>query len=462
MEIMEQMQSLMKALEAGSQLAAPGQLNQGASLQMEDLSPVMHNLTFKDKNIKLQKMVEKKEHKNTVFQFNRVLDYGIRGGSAQYEGNIGEEETSNYVRIVVPMAHYVTQRRVTLAANMVATFDGKKADNREAEASALKLAGDIEYDLFRGQADYSNNGVFDGNPLAAADMPGMIGLDRQVRQSDYQQNAQDLAFAEFGSSLSSVLHANGTLAQSIIEDASLRSAIAWGNANKLMVDEYVLSAYNKIAFAKERIVLAGSPQESTGAELRMQHTAAGPISVESSGFLRGKVQPNRPRLGALAAPASITVAQGSAGLSSLLAGSYVYYVTAENERGEGYASASQSVTISANYSITVTISAVAGARLYNVYRSAAGGSAATARFIGKIKQGISNPVFTDLGNRLPGSVTGFLVQGDSMELGELCPYTRAPLARGDLSDIEAHFRILALGCMAPRYNVLLDNLVGNL
>jgi hypothetical protein len=461
MEIVEQMQSLMKALEAGSQLAAPGQLNQGSALQIEDLSPVMHNLTFKDKNIKLQKMIERKDHKNTVFQFNRMLDYGIRGGSAQYEGNIGEEETSNYTREVVPMAHYVTQRRVTLAANMVATFDGKKADNRSAEASALKLAGDIEFDLFRGQADYSNAGVFDGNPLAQANMPGMVGLDQQVRQSDFQQNAHDLAFAEFGSDLSSVLPANGTLSQSIIEDSSLRSSIAWGNANKLMVDEYVLSAYNKIAFNKERIVLSGAAQESTGAELRMQHTAAGPVSVESSGFLRGKVKPNRPRLGALAAPA-IALADGGAAGTSLAAGAYVYYVTAENERGEGFASASASQTIVAAHKITVTITAVAGAKLYNVYRSAAGGSAASARFIGKVKQGSSNPVFTDLGNRLPGSVTGFLVQGDSMELGELCPYTRAPLARGDLSDTEAHFRILALGVLAPRWNVLLENLVGNL
>lgn len=461
MEILEQMQSLMKALEAGSQLAAPGQLNQGAALQMEDLSPVMHNLTFKDKNIKLQKMIEKKSHKNTVFQFNRVLDYGIRGASAQYEGNIGEEETSNYVRIVVPMAHYVTQRRQTIASTLVATFDGKKSDARASEDSALKLAADIEYDLFRGQADYSNAGVFDGNPLAAADMPGMVGLDQQVRQSDFQQNAHDLAFAEFGSDLSCVLPVNGTLSQSIIEDSSLRSSIAWGNASKLLVDEFVLSAYNKIAFNKERIVLSGSAQESTGAELRTQHTAAGPVSVESSGFLRGKVKPNRPRLGGLSAP-SIALADGGAAGTSLAAGTYVYYVSAENERGEGYASAASSQAIVAAHKITVTITALSGAKLYNVYRSAAGGSAASARFIGKIKQGSGNPVFVDLGNRLPGSVTGFLVQGDSMELGELCPYTRAPLARGDLSDTEAHFRILALGVHAPRWNVLLDNLVGSL
>jgi hypothetical protein len=47
--MIEQLQSLMKALEAGSTNAAPSTLVQGAALQVEDLSPVMHNATFEDK-----------------------------------------------------------------------------------------------------------------------------------------------------------------------------------------------------------------------------------------------------------------------------------------------------------------------------------------------------------------------------------------------------------------------------
>jgi hypothetical protein len=62
------------------------------------------------------------------------------------------------------MAYYSHLRRVTLVANLVETVDGKKAEERAASDAALKLAGDIEFDLFRGKADFSNAGVFDGNP----------------------------------------------------------------------------------------------------------------------------------------------------------------------------------------------------------------------------------------------------------------------------------------------------------
>src|SRR5216684_5035539 len=71
---------------------------------------------------------------------------------------------SDIVRVVVPMCYYSHIRRVTLVANLVQTVDGKKAEARAAEDAAMKLAGDIEFDLFRGKADFSNAGVFDGNP----------------------------------------------------------------------------------------------------------------------------------------------------------------------------------------------------------------------------------------------------------------------------------------------------------
>jgi hypothetical protein len=144
----------MKALEAGSYNAAPGQLAQGAALMVEDLSPVMHNVTFDDSHIKLQKMLPSKDVKSQLHQFNRQLDYGIFGGSAQFEGGIGEEDTTNYVRAVVPMAYYSTTRRVTVAANMIGAFDGVKAEDRAAADAAMKLAGDIEFDSFRGQSRF--------------------------------------------------------------------------------------------------------------------------------------------------------------------------------------------------------------------------------------------------------------------------------------------------------------------
>lgn len=460
--MIEQLQSLMKALEAGSYMASPGNLEQGAALMVEDLSPVMQNVTFDDSHIKLQKILLSKEVKSQLHQFNRQLDYGIFGGSAQFEGGVGEEDVSNFIRAVVPMAYYSTIRRVTVAANMIGAFDGVKAEDRSSADAAMKLAGDIEFDLFRGQADFSDNGVFDGNPTVVAQLPNMIGVDQQVRQSDGQLNTQDLMFAEYGSNQTVVLSSGGTLTQSIIEDSSVRSAMNMGAADRLILDPISLSAYNKIAHAKERIMLAGSAQEASGAHLRTQWTSSAVVSLEASRFLSGKTQPARSRLGAPAAPA-IAVADAGAAGSLLVAGTYVYYATAVSILGESLPGAPQTATVTASGDkVTVTITAVSGAAYYNVYRSNVGNNAADAKFIGKIKQGSGNPVFTDLGNRQPGSVTGFLIQGNTLGIAQLCPYSKLKLAVSDLSLPEAHFRFLSLAAYQPRKNVLIDNITGQL
>lgn len=461
--MVEQLQSLMKALEAGSYLAAPDRLAQGAALMIEDLSPVMQNVTFDDSHIKLQKILPSKDVKSQLHQFNRQLDYGIFGGSAQFEGGVGEEDTSTYVRAVVPMSYYSTTRRVTVAANMIGAFDGQKAEDRAAADAAMKLAGDIEFDSFRGQSNFSNNGVFDGNPLAVAKVPNMIGVDQQVRQSDAQSNTQDLMFAEYGSDQTVVLSVDGVLTQSIIEDSSVRSAMNMGAADRLILDPISLSAYNKIAHAKERIMLAGSAQEATGAHLRTQWTSSAIVSLEASRFLSGKTRPARARSGSPSMPSAPALADAGAASSLLSAGVYWYYVTAVSMRGESYPSSAVSVTVSAaGDKVTVTITAVSGAQYYNVYRSGVGGSPSSAKFIGSIAQSAGNPVFVDLGNRSPGSVTGFLIQGNTMGFAQLAPYSKLKLAVNDLSLPEAHFRFLSLALYQPRKNVLLENITGQL
>ena len=463
MSVTEQLNDLMKALEAGSYNAAPGQLAQGAALQVEDLSPVMENVTFDDSHIKLQKMLSVKDAKSTLIQFNRQLDYGIFGGSAQFEGGIGEEDTSNYVRAIVPMSYYSTTRRVSVAANLIGAMDGRKAEDRSAADAAMKLSADIEFDCFRGQADFSNAGIFDGDPGAQAQVPNMRGVDAQVRESDAQSNTQDLMFAEYGSDQTVVVSVNGTLSQSAIEDASVKSAMQHGSADRLLLDPISLSAYNKIAHAKERIMLAGSAQESSGAELRKQWTSSALVSLEPSRFLSGKTRPARSRAGSPAAPGALTVTSPADAASSLAAGDYVYKVTAVNERGESSETAAATATIAAGDRGNVSIPAVSGAKYYNVYRSEDGGSAASAKFIGRVKAAASGATeFRDLGNRAPGSVTGFLIQGNTMALHQLSPYSRLKLALSDLSLPEAHFRFLCLAAMQPRKNVLLENIEGQL
>jgi hypothetical protein len=432
---------------------------------MEDLSPVMHNVTFDDSHIKLQKMLPVRSAKSTLVQYDRQLSYGIFGGSAQLEGAVGQEETSDFVRAVQAMAYYSHIRRVTLASNMVGTVDGVKAEDRAAADAAKKIAGDIEFDIFRGKADFSNAGVFDGNPLAIPALPNMMGIEPQIRQSDSLSNTQDLMFAEYGSDQSVVLVAGGTLSQTVIEDAAVRSAMNMGHADRLIVDPLVLSAYNKIAFTKDRILLAGSPQDAQGADLRRQWVSGGTVNIEASRFLSGKTRPARSRPASPGAPAIPVLAQVAGTTPFLINEVYIYFVTAVNELGESAASPSASITIAANGRyVTVTITPGAGtARYFNVYRTVAGGAVLRAKFIGRVaNSGAATTVFTDLGNKLPGFVTGYLVQGDTMGIHELAPYSRLKLAISDLSIPEAHFRFACVAVYQPRKNVLVDNLIGSI
>ena len=290
----------------------------------------------------------------------------------------------------------------------------------------------------------------------------MRGVDSQIRESDALSNTQDLMFAEYGSDQSVIVAVNGTLTQSFIEDAAVKSAMQHGSADKLLLDPISLSQYNKIAHAKERIMLAGSPQDATGANLRTQWTSSALVSMEASRFLSGKTRPARARAGSPIAP-NIVGSSPMNAASVLEAGEYVYCVTAVSERGESIKSNPATVAVDDGDAGVVTIDQVAGAKFYNVYRSEAGGSAATAKFIGRVKDsGAATTVFTDLGNREPGSVTGFLVQSNTMSLHQLSAYSKLKLAINDLSLPEAHFRFLCLAVKQPRKNVLMENISGQL
>lgn len=463
MEVAKQIQELMKALNAGSYNVAPDSLRQGPALLVEDVSPLYHNQTYEDRHIFLQKELTVKKVKSVTVQFNRKLAHGRFGGSARTEGAIGRERTSNWTRVAVPMCYYSEIRRVTVPATFVETQGGDKIEDLEAESGELNLAGDLEFDFFRGADDFSNAGLFDGNPNQVPAIPNIRGLQVQIRQSDASLLTQDLMFLAYGAGLSSTVQIGSTLDQPNIEDMSVRSAMNHGTAEMLLVDPLVQSAYNKIAFNKERIVLAGSPIDMTGADLRRQSTYNGMVQVRASRFLSGKFRPNLPQDGAPGTP-SATSSQSGGSTTFLSGQTYVYLVTAENDEGESNAFTVATVTIATNGN-QVALSISAGTsptpKFYNVYRSGNGGTAATARFIGRVAYAGTTTTFTDLNNKIPGFVTGVLVQPDTMDVAELAPYSRMKLAISDLSLPEAHFRFATLRVFSPKKNVLGENLKGS-
>lgn len=467
-QLMSTLQALTKAMEAGQYNAAPGALQQGSALQVEDLSPKMENLCAQEKNIKLQKEVKIDPVKSTSPQFTRQLSYGQVGGGAVWEGAVGQEETSDFVRVQVPMCYYAHMRRVTMQADAVSTVDGMDASDRAAEDAGRKIAFDIEFDLFRGRELFTNGGVFDGNPLSVADLPNMFGIDVQIRQSDAMRAAKDLMFQEYGSDESVILSVGAALSQANVEDSAVRSAMQNGEAERLFLDPKSLSAYNKIGFDKERIMLSGSAQGNTGSNLREQFTSVGGVKLESSRFLAAKTLPAPPRLTHPSAPGAPTaVSYASTTVSGVATTftttqTYIYYVTGGNEIGESVKFVGAGIAVTTNGdALDLTVTHPTGLRFINVYRSVPGGSAQTAKFIGRVKTASSaatSSIFRDLNNRKPGAVTGYLLQMDTFAGKELSGYKRAKLAQVDLSTVEAHYRWLTLAVYQPRKNVLLDNI----
>lgn len=465
MEVVNALNNLVKTLEAGSYNSAPSNLIQGGALQVENLESVMHNICFEDEHLILQQLFSVKKSKSLLVQFNRQLSYGRFGGSAQREGAVGSTQVGDYVRAVVPMCFYSQVRRVTLAANLIETIDSKDAESRESENAAKLIAADLEFDSFKGKADFSNAGVFDGNPNTMAEMPNMLGVDVQVRQSDMLVSTQDLMFAAYGSNQSVVLMQDGALDQLVIEDAHLRSVMNLGKAQRFMVDPVILTGYNKkvalgapagVSNSIQRIVLAGSAQDVSGADLRRQWVSGGTVSIEPSRFLSGKTSWYRPIVGAPVAPA-FSVQPAASGSGSLLKAesSVKYFVTAENEVGEGSVSESAAVTIAAGNIVTFTMAAQAGVKFFNVYR---GKTAALAKYIGRVASFGGPVVFTDLGNKAPGFVTGYLLQEDTWSFYELASFSKLKLAVSDLSIPEASYVFRTLAGYQPRKNVLVDNL----
>ncbi len=467
-DLIKNLQLLAKAWEAGSYNAAPGTLVQGAAVQKEDLSPKMEEVSFQDKHLLLVKNLDTETCKSNSWQFNRKLSYGQFGGSAQYEGHIGQEETSEIVRAYVPMTYYSHLRKVTIVSTEIQTFDGKKSDERAAEDAAKKIAGDLEFDAMRGMDDFINGGVFDGHPGQMPNLPNMHGVAIQVRQSDGDSNTKDHMFVEYGGDESIVVNAGGTLNQTLIEEVHNRSVMNHGEAEDLLVDPKVMKTYNLLAIGKERIILSNSPQGMTGSDLKEQAVSGGMVKIKMSRFLSGKTAPNPFRPGkSPGAPASVTCASTTtSGVTTpfLLNEIYTYYVTAVNEAGESPKTTASPLTVLADGDeviLTITQPASGTWRFYNVYRSPAGGTAASAKFIGRvITRSVSTTLFNDQGNKIPGFVTGFLLQNDTMEMRELAPFTRLKTAITELALPEAFYQFTCLAVMQPRKNSLLDNLVG--
>jgi hypothetical protein len=480
---------LTKAMEAGVVGGAIGNQVQGGALQPEDLSTVLINLCATHEDLVLQKIAPVKGCQSTVALFNRQISHGDMGVSAVGEGVAGLSQTGTYIRTQTPICYYAQVRVVTDVQNAVKTFDGISGSEREAKSASIAIALDTEMDLFLGRSNFSNSGLFDGNPNAIPDMRNILGLDAQIRMNDQSYEATDQMFKEFGGGKTVVVNgASGTLTVDMISKAALSLRNNWVSpktASKLYISPEAHFAYNQAQIAassgpvqmRALVGGAGGAPSWSGADLRHVYTSSGfDIEFAETQVLRGKDKwansraeaPGTPSIGSAALTDYTSTKNGV-----LPAGVYRYVITAGNAGGEGRpfgvggdTSGIHKVTVSGSntgsVSMVITQSSGAAETYYNIYRTAAGASTAVANYkwVGRVKCAGATTTFIDLGGKGAGYTNAYLVDSESLEIHELRPYSRQKAAKVDLTEREIHYRWLTLAVTAPRKHAIIDNIAG--
>lgn len=122
----EQLTNLVKAMEAGHLQGGnlvDTQTNMGA-LKTESLERSLKNITFKESDIRFWKRFPKTAAYNTVEEYNQLTSYGVERGGFNNEGELPEEEDSNYVRKAELVKYMGVTRSVTHPAQLVNTQVG--------------------------------------------------------------------------------------------------------------------------------------------------------------------------------------------------------------------------------------------------------------------------------------------------------------------------------------------------
>jgi hypothetical protein len=148
----EQLAQLSKAMSAGQlqggDLTSPGQTNAGP-LKYESLENSLKLTKWKESDIRFWKRIDKTPAYNTVEEYNVQDSYGIERGGFYAEGELPEEESSNYERKVQRVKYMGVTRGVTHVLQLVRTQVGDMYQ-KEINDGMLYLLQKADRGLFYG------------------------------------------------------------------------------------------------------------------------------------------------------------------------------------------------------------------------------------------------------------------------------------------------------------------------
>lgn len=467
-----QAEELAKTMTVGhAYLGAPGSLTGGSAMQMESIDSVLHSVTYDSSHLQLWPAIPQDRAYSLVEQYVRTNSYGDGGSPYIPEAGSPAMNDSEYNRHAQKVVFFATRRGVSLPSTLVRMNFGGDIESKEAEAGTLWMLEKLERELYKGLADFSNNGAFDGAMSAVAPKLSnlnLAGIEQQIRAGDSDYTAQSLAFDGYGGQQSVITSKDGDLIdETVIEDLANVLVENFGHPNELHAAPKQISDFVKQFFPKERVNQLGLQDARAGYVVRTMATTAGDISLKANVFLKPKesARSNNARAGVPAAPASAAAALASDGDSKLKAGEqYIYQVTAANEQGEGASYVESSAVTIANdgENVKVTIAQpVSGAAPthYAVYRTSKNGSGAR-KFIGYVARSGASTVFTDRGAKMEGAATAYMLdlRPEIVVWKQLAPLMRLNLAQISMAK---EFILWLAGCVicaAPRKMGIIENI----
>ena len=470
----EEVESLNKALTAGYGYAgAPTSLTGGAAMMMESIDASLRATTFQLKSLVLWPSLSIKPAGNTVEEYVRVTAYGSNGSPYFVEGGRPREETSSFNRGVQPIRYFGNSRRVSLPTMIVPMKFGD-AVAIEINKGNMWILKNLERELYWGNAFFSNAGSFDGNPGAIpSDTLALNGIDQQVRQGDTDELVKSGDFSGFGGDATVIRNLlDAKLSPAFLNEGARVILNNFGMPSELHLDPKAHEDLSNAWIMKERLMMANmQPVSTAGYVLEDYKSIAGTFKVRANVFLRPKDVPfsyNIPvGVPAIPAIASAAVSGVAVGSTFALGETYRYKAAAIGDQGESLPCASfagATAITTAGESFVVTITNVANAKAYALYRTNSAGAANSEQFIGFVKAaaGVST-VFTDQNKYLPGRAHAYLLFLDE---SAIVFKQLLPLVKINLATIAAAYEWMQLlmGTLilpTPRMMYLYDNIGRN-
>jgi hypothetical protein len=400
---MDQLAELQKSLNAGYETDVSG-MTGGSALRIQSLDTTLQATVQDNKHFVLFNALQKPKATAVIDEWSEQSSIGgFLGDSFNDQDGSASETEGDYARRVGKVKYMTTYRKVPIVLQSQNNI--QDAVSLESVNGTKQLLTSIEFSMFEGNDEVT--------PKSFA------GLRQQIESLDSTDHVIDMR----ASALSSI--------DPIAKAAE--TVFGFGNFGTL-TDIYmppsVQTDLNLKLDPAFRVLLSNTASSTVlGTHVSAIQTSYGTIKTNSDVFIRDqKLQvPFELRNNAHAVVAAANSAFKPAAFSAVAvtdggsdsywesthAGAYVYWVTGINHKGESAAitAAEGAVTVAAGGSVTLTITASAGATEtgYVIYRGRKDGTAVLSdvREMTRIAKSGSSTTFTDLNREIPGTACSY-------------------------------------------------------